>query len=77
MTLFGPHTQKITDIADALLEVGGVSGWGTGTGLLEEVRRLIEDPVHREGVGQAAHGILAQHRGATERNLAILRPSSP
>ncbi len=72
--LFGPYTQKITDIADALLEVGGGIRVEDREGLLEEARRLIEDPAHREAVGRAAFGILAQHRGATERNLAILRP---
>ena len=72
--LFGPHTHKITDIADALLEARGGIRVEDGEGLLEEARRLIEDPAHREAVGRAAHGILAQHRGATERNLAILRP---
>ena len=72
--LFGPYTQKITDIADALLEVGGGIRVGDRDRLLEEARRLIEDPAHRGVVGRAAHGILAQHRGATERNLAILRP---
>jgi len=72
--LFGPYTEKITDIAGALLDVGGGIRVGDREGLLEEARRLIEDPAHREAVGRAAYGILAEHRGATERNLAILRP---
>ncbi len=72
--LFGPHTEKITDTARALLEVGGGIRVEDRDELLEEAGRLIEDPEHRRSTGRAAFGILAEHRGATERNLAILRP---
>jgi 3-deoxy-D-manno-octulosonic-acid transferase len=72
--LFGPHTHKITDIAAALLEAGGGIRVEDGDGLLEAARRWIENPEQREAAGRAAHGILDRHRGATERNLAVLRP---
>ncbi len=72
--LFGPHTWKIVDIVNALLEVGGGIRAGGREELLEQIRRLLEDRVYRERVGRAAYEILAEHRGATDRNLAILRP---
>jgi 3-deoxy-D-manno-octulosonic-acid transferase len=72
--LFGPHTGKIVDIVAALLEAGGGIRVGDREELLEVTRKLLEDPARREAVGCAAYGILSEHRGATERNLAILRP---
>ncbi len=72
--LFGPYTEKIADTVDRLLDVAGGIRVGDGEELLEEAGRLIRDPGYREEVGRAAYGILAGHRGATERNLAILRP---
>jgi 3-deoxy-D-manno-octulosonic-acid transferase len=72
--LFGPHTEKITDIAGALLDVGGGIRVRCREELLTEARRLIQDPERRQSSGRAAYEILARHRGATERNLAILRP---
>jgi 3-deoxy-D-manno-octulosonic-acid transferase len=72
--LFGPHTEKIADTVNALLDVGGGIRVGGREELLEEARRLLENPAHREAVGRAALGVLEGHRGAVERNLAILRP---
>jgi len=72
--LFGPYTDKIADTVRALLEVGGGVRVGGREELLGETRRLIEDPAHREAVGRSAFRILEENRGATERNLAILRP---
>jgi 3-deoxy-D-manno-octulosonic-acid transferase len=72
--IFGPYTDKIVDTVRTLLEVGGGITVGGRQELLEEIGKLIEDPAHREAVGQAAYGILERNRGAVERNLAILRP---
>lgn len=72
--LFGPHTDKISDTVQALVEVGGGIVAGGREELLDQTRRLLEDPVRREQVGRAAYGILERNRGAAERNLAILRP---
>jgi 3-deoxy-D-manno-octulosonic-acid transferase len=72
--LFGPHTEKIADTVNALLEVGGGIRVGGRAELLEEARRLLENPARREALGRAAYGIMEGHRGAVERNLAILVP---
>jgi 3-deoxy-D-manno-octulosonic-acid transferase len=72
--LFGPYTDKIADTVRALIEAGGGIRVGCREELLEETRRLLEDPVRREAVGRSAFRILEENRGATERNLAILRP---
>jgi 3-deoxy-D-manno-octulosonic-acid transferase len=72
--LFGPYTDKIADTVQELLKVGGGIRVGGREELLEETRRLLEDPVLREAVGRSAFRILEENRGATERNLAILRP---
>ena len=72
--LLGPHTEKIRDIVRTLLDAGGAIVVQGREGLRDEVRRLLADPAYREAVGRAAHGILEAHRGAVERNLAILRP---
>jgi 3-deoxy-D-manno-octulosonic-acid transferase len=72
--LFGPHTDKIADTVQALVEAGGGIVAGGREELLKETRRLLADPVRREAAGRAAHGILERNRGAADRNLAILRP---
>jgi 3-deoxy-D-manno-octulosonic-acid transferase len=72
--LFGPHTGKIADTVAALLYAGGGFRVRDREELLEATRGLLQDPEHRESVGRAAYRILAEHRGATERTLAILLP---
>jgi 3-deoxy-D-manno-octulosonic-acid transferase len=72
--LFGPYTDKIADTVRALLEVGGGIRVRGREDLFEASRRLLEDPAQREAVGRSAFRILEENRGATERNLAILRP---
>ncbi len=72
--LFGPHTEKIADTVGALLEAGGGIRVVGREDLFGQARALLADPARREAAGRAAFGILAQNRGATDRNLAILRP---
>jgi len=72
--LFGPYTENTADIALALKERGGGIEVSDREGLCREAGRLLGDPVARESIGRAAFGILEEHRGATERNLAILQP---
>jgi len=72
--LFGPHTANTAEVAEALLRAGGGIRVGDGQTLFEQVDRLLRQPASREATGAAAFGILEEHRGATERNLAILRP---
>jgi len=72
--LFGPNTENTADIAAELKQSGGGIEVSDRESLFREVKRLLEDPEDRESAGRAAYGILEEHRGATERNLAILRP---
>lgn len=72
--LFGPYTDKIAETVGVLEEVGGGVRVGGKEELLEQMRALLRDPERREAAGRAAYGILSEHRGATERNLAILEP---
>lgn len=72
--LFGPHTEKIADTAGALLAAGGGVRVGGREDLFGQARALLADSARREAAGRAAFGILARNRGATDRNLAILRP---
>ncbi len=72
--LFGPYVQNAPDIAYALEEVGGGFEVFDRETLFREAERLMADPARRAAAGQAAYEILEEHRGATERNLAIIRP---
>ena len=72
--LFGPYTENTVDIANELKQTGGGVEVYNRESVFLEAKRLFEDLDHRESVGRAAYGILEEHRGATERNLAILRP---
>lgn len=72
--LFGPYTHKIQDVAAALVDAGGGNVVEGVADLFEAARRLLGDAGRRKQAGEAAHGVLAANRGATERNLALLGP---
>lgn len=72
--LFGPNTENTAEIANELKQSGGGIEVNDRESLFREAKRLLKDPECRESAGRAAYGILEEHRGATERNLAILRP---
>ena len=71
--LYGRYMDNAADIARALKEVGGGIEVHDGDSLYHAARRLLSDPEQRLAIARAAYAILEEHRGATERNLELLR----
>jgi len=72
--LIGPYTEKIEDVVRDLREARGVIVVRDDRELADAVGPLLRDPACRSAVGEAAHGVLRNYQGATERNLALLQP---
>ncbi len=72
--LIGPYTEKIEDAVTALREVGGAVVVQDASEMVSEIGTLLADPGARNEAGEAAFEILRKHQGATERNLALLKP---
>jgi 3-deoxy-D-manno-octulosonic-acid transferase len=72
--LIGPHTEKIEEVVQDLREARGVIVVRDDREMAEEIGPLLRDPACRRAVGDAAGGVLRNYQGATERNLALLRP---
>ena len=71
--LFGRYMDNAVDIARALKELGGGVEVYDGDSLYHAARKLLGDPEQRRAIANAAYGIIEEHRGATERNLGLLR----
>ena len=65
---FGPDTRNFEEIAAGLIEAGGAVRLADQAELESFVRRCLDDPPAADALGQAARGVVARHRGATEQN---------
>jgi len=70
----GPSTYNFSEIVANLEANGGLCTVSDAEQLTATLHGLLEDPMRRAALGQAAEATLAQHRGATERTLNWLRP---
>lgn len=76
--VFGPHVWNFRDTADRLLEARAAVQTADAEALDNAVRRLLDDVVERNRLGEAARRLVQQQQGATERTLdqidGLLRP---
>lgn len=72
--LFGPHTHKCEEIAQALLAAEAGVRVDTVEALCEQVRRLLSDERERAAMGRRGWDMVARNQGAVERTLALLHP---
>jgi 3-deoxy-D-manno-octulosonic-acid transferase len=70
----GPHVFNFSDVYQALDESGGARMAGTQEALVKQLGQLLADPVAREKIQRAGHGVVEQLGGALERTLTALEP---
>lgn len=75
--LFGPSMQNFREAAELLLRARGAVQVADARGLAESVVALLADAPLREELGRRAAEAMAGSRGATRRNLELLRGLVP
>lgn len=71
--LFGPHTFNFAEPVEKLLACGGAVRVASETALQAALARLLASPEERRRIGDAGRACVERERGATARNLAVLR----
>jgi 3-deoxy-D-manno-octulosonic-acid transferase len=72
--LFGPHTHKCAEIAQALLDAGGGARVDSVEAMARDLERLLADERLRVRMGGHGRDMVARNRGAVERTVAMLDP---
>jgi 3-deoxy-D-manno-octulosonic-acid transferase len=70
--LFGPYMHNFHQIAAALLEAGGALQVQKAEALGEQVGVLLQQPEHRQAMGDAAHQVLRANQGAIARTVQLI-----
>lgn len=76
-TLFGPHMEDFRDVARDLGAARAALVVHTEDELFAAIKRLLDEAAFREGVSQAALGLMAFSRGAADRYLALATAHLP
>ena len=76
-SVFGPLTDNFEDEARLLLEVSAAERVEDEAGLGTALLGLLQDSTLREERGRRGRQVLLEHRGASRRNLALLRQRLP
>ena len=71
-TCFGPKTRNFRDIVAQLIAVEGAQVVSNRNELDRFVRRVLEDPVWAQAMGQRAQQLVLSQQGATKRTVALL-----
>jgi 3-deoxy-D-manno-octulosonic-acid transferase len=72
--LIGPHTFNFLQVSEEAIAAGGALCVHGAGALLTEAMRLLDDETECSAMGARALAFANQHRGATERTLALLKP---
>ena len=67
----GPHLHNFADIASQLRAADAVRVEGDASGVAEALEALLDDPVARARMCDAAHALVEQGRGALQRTLVL------
>jgi len=70
--LFGPYMQNFSEIAQALEESGAGILARTKEDLIAQAKRLLDDPLHAQILGEKGFQVIQKHQGATERNMEMI-----
>lgn len=70
--LIGPHTFNFALVTEDALAAGGALRVADGAELMSQAARLLGDHAGRTRMGRQALAFANQHRGATQRTLALL-----
>jgi 3-deoxy-D-manno-octulosonic-acid transferase len=75
--LFGPHMFNFRDIAALFLEKNAAIKVADAGELSEQIALLLADPSRATLLGDAARRIIADNKGATQRNAGIIKNFLP
>ncbi|MEO1573902.1 MAG: 3-deoxy-D-manno-octulosonic acid transferase, partial [Pseudomonadota bacterium] len=70
----GHHLYNTEDIADMLMERGGLRIVNSPAQLADETTILLSDPARRAAMSEAARGIVDENRGAVDRLISLIDP---
>jgi 3-deoxy-D-manno-octulosonic-acid transferase len=71
--LIGPHTFNFLEVTELALAAGAAQRVPHAQGLQAAAHALLADASQMAHMGQEASRFAAQHRGATDRTMAVLR----
>ena len=71
--IFGPHTSNFKEEVDLLLQKNAAIMVETEEELCRTIEDLIKNPEKAKDIGQKAQDVVNEKRGATERNMEIIR----
>jgi 3-deoxy-D-manno-octulosonic-acid transferase len=71
--VLGPSMFNFAEATRLALEAGAAIQVNDAATAMSEAVRLINDSPKREMMGRAGKALCAEHRGATERHLAVCR----
>jgi 3-deoxy-D-manno-octulosonic-acid transferase len=72
--LVGPHTFNFSAISEYAIAAGAALRAADAAQMLAQASRLLSCDHERADMGQKALMFARQHRGATARTIALLRP---
>lgn len=72
--LIGEHTFNFAQVSDEAVAAGAARRVPDAQGLVDAALALLNDDAQRAAMGERASAFANQHRGATERTLALISP---
>ena len=75
--LIGPHTFNFALVTEQSIEAGGAARVLDADALLAQASALLQDPARLSAMGSRALAFANQHRGATPRTIAAIKPLLP
>jgi 3-deoxy-D-manno-octulosonic-acid transferase len=70
--LIGEHTFNFALVTEQAIEAGGALRIASADALMQQAAHLLRDAAARSAMGRQAQSFANQHRGATQRTLALL-----
>jgi len=72
--LIGPHTFNFALVTEQAIEAGGAALVVDAEALMAQASSLLRDATRLAAMGEKALAFASQHRGATPRTMAAIRP---
>ncbi|MDD5329152.1 MAG: lipid IV(A) 3-deoxy-D-manno-octulosonic acid transferase [Sulfuricella sp.] len=72
--LLGPHTFNFTQAAELAIQAGAAQRVGSAEELIQTAGSLLQAPEKIRAMSAAALAFAGEHRGATERLMALIEP---
>lgn len=75
--LIGPHTFNFALVTEQAIAAGGAALVADAGALMAQAAELLQDASRLAAMGEKALAFAAQHRGATPRTIAAIKPLLP